>query len=215
MQLVRFMEISAVQVHWQRWNHIGPRQITPAFLETLHHAFNTLWAECPQGRARAILSHGAYVAKGGRHGKGSAFDLTGIMWDGQPPFICGDTYEADDWGRYLAIESAMRRHVPQVLGWDETSGRHRHHWHLDDRPVMGFQPHSHVDVCYAQRCLNFAYNAALVVDGDYGPRTKDAEAEAFFGMCGTVSDCGFEDLGGWHAFLADVAKRAWRERGCG
>lgn len=205
MGLIRFIEVAGVQVHWQQWGQIGSRRIEPGFLASLGCALDTLWTECPWGVPDAILSHGAYVAKGGWHGKGEAFDLTGIRWPGQPLFVCGDTRVNGDWLRYIGIEAVLRRFIPQVLGWHELSGRHRHHWHLDARPVSGFQAHSHVDVTFAQDALNRVWGEALAVDGDYGPKTRAAEARASERLF--IQE--FSDEDSWEEFLALTSAKAF------
>lgn len=203
--MVRFMEIAGSQVNWQRWGTIGSRMCDPDFLQVLNCAFETLWVECPWGRARTILSHGAYVKKPGWHGTGQAIDITGILWKGQPAFECGKTEERGDWMRYVAIEATLRRFIPQVLGWGEKSLRHRHHWHADARPVGGFQAGSHVDVTFAQQSLNVAWLEDLAMDGKYGPKTQAAEARAM----DIIGGDGFFDDTAWVEFLKLTARNCY------
>ena len=205
MDLVRFSEIAGVPVHWQRWDNIGLRNIDPGFLAELSCALDSLWRVCPWGNAEAILSHGAYVNKPGWHGRGKALDLTGIRWPGQVPFVCGHTADNDDWLRYIGIEATLRRFIPQVLGWHEKSGRHRHHWHLDARPVQGFQVTSHVDVCFAQDAITKVWGEYLQVDGLWGRKSRSA-------MARLMRDTGIEDFStesGWEDFLQRTAMRSF------
>jgi hypothetical protein len=204
MELVRFSEIAGVPVHWQRWGNTGSRLIDPGFLACISCALDELWRICPWGKAEAILSHGAFVDKPGWHGIGKGFDLTGIRWPNGMEFVCGLTNMTDDWNRYLGIEATLRRFIPQVLGWHEKSGRHRHHWHLDARPVAGFQPRSHVDVTFAQDAMNRIWGEVLAVDGAWGPKSRASESDIMYAIGGD----GFSNDQDWDLFLRITARMA-------
>jgi len=201
MSVVGFSQLAGVDIRWGTWDRAGAREIDPNFKSVLDYALQALWDTCPWGKAKLILSQGARVDKPGRHRGGTAFDLTGISWADQPIFVCRLTESADDWARYLAIEATLRRHVPQVLNWWEPRGRHRDHWHLDDRPVSGFQPGSHSDVSFTQAAMAHLWGRPVSIDGRWGPET----AAAATGCMGELGGGDIADRSAWDAFLESTA----------
>lgn len=177
-EMIRIMDLAGVSVRWGTWDKIGSRKIRKDFKDVLEAALFKLWDMCPWGPPQRILSGGAYVDKGGRHGRGTAFDLSGLMWPDRPVFSCIKTASHDDWGRYLAIEAGLRKGVPQVLNWWAPDRKHKDHWHLDDRPVQGFQANSFSDVAFLQASLTHLWGYELVIDGDFGPKTQHAAGAA-------------------------------------
>lgn len=201
--MIWFDSLAGVPVHWGQWGSTGRRKLHRCFHAALESAMRDLWARCPWGAPDAILSGGAWVDKPGRHRLGTAFDLSGIRWSGQPVFECRLTAGCRDWKRYLAIESVLRRHLPQVLNWWQPDKRHKDHWHVDDRPVAGFQSDSHADVSFVQACLFHLWGYGDVeIDGRYGPVTHEAVMRGLSEVAPSLSP---GDSSSWDVFLRSAA----------
>lgn len=150
------MDACMAEVYWLTFGHLGPLQ--------------------------AITSGGAYVNKGGFHGKGRAYDLGGLHWP-QQKLVLIKTAEARrkgedlDWGLYLAVEAIIRRHFGTVLGILHNRA-HWNHWHIDPGTKVGFWAKgfgSTTRVTFLQAALKDIWGLYQAkIDGDFGPKSKAA-----------------------------------------
>ena len=203
-----FNTIGLVPTHYARlpvatYGTIGRQRnfrCTNAFYLKLEACFSELWRVCPQGRAQAIVSAGAYVNKPGYHGMGRAFDLDAIFWPGKT-FI---TNRFEDYPSfYLGVEAILRKHFGTVLAYNYNRA-HRDHFHIDDGGSVGFRTaRSHTlfmqGVCHHM----LGIGSPSDIDGDYGPITRAALDEACteFGVSTPLS------AANWTQFLDAAARR--------
>lgn len=177
-----------VPVHYDRLpeSGLGTRGVprtwycTKDFENKMDNCFVELWEKCPLGRADIICTAGAWVDKGGMHGRGQAFDLDAIFWGDR--LVLAKNYPNDKVA-YLGIESVLRRHFGTVLNY-KYDRAHEDHWHFDDGASVGFRTKRSV-VLYLQMTLNevFKVSPRLEVDGGYGNKTRDGVRQA-------LKDCG-------------------------
>lgn len=181
--LVTFDRLCGVPVAWGRWGRTGRRKLHVDFHPAVEAALDELFAVCPWGEPREILSGGAYVPRepvpGDRHATGHAFDLSGIDWSPRGPLLhLGSRAKRGAQSRrwLLACEAILRRTIPQVLGpWYDRA--HVSHWHLDDRPgALGLQVLSGADVRFLQAALQHVHHRPVAIDSIYGPATDAALA---------------------------------------
>ena len=173
-----FRELAGVPVHYDRAPNAGygTRGIpytfhcTEPFEETLHAAFEELWAVCPLGPAEVITSAGAYVDKSGLHGVGRAFDIDGIFWADRT-FITNQYPSGPSF--YLAVESVLRKHLGTVLNY-KFDAAHQDHFHVSGRGEPGFVPGHESRVLYWQMALTHLFGRPVTVDGLTGPETNGA-----------------------------------------
>ena len=134
--------------------------------------------------AHSILCGGTYPGRGtGAHAIGEAIDLDGIVINIPEPYVMtyGESEYADS--KMLQplktlIACACRRVFPLVLG-DYYNKEHWDHLHValsyssGNRPSMEFT-HRQSDVKLLQTTLNARRAVRLVVDGLFGPKTREA-----------------------------------------
>jgi hypothetical protein len=207
-----FNTINTVPTHYARqpvaaYGTIGVQRTfhcTNAFYNKLETCFTELFRVCLDGRARAIVSAGAYVNKSGYHGMGRAFDLDAIFWSGRT-FITNQfaTYPSF----YLGVEAVLRKHFGTVLAYNYNRA-HRDHFHIDDGGGVGFRRVRSVTlfaqgVCYYMLGMRFRGN----VDGDYGSATRTAldSACAELGVPTPLTT-----LSNWNQFLDAAARLGLR-----
>lgn len=173
-----FEKLAGVPVHYGRAPNAGygTRGIpytfhcTEPFEAKLQAFFEELWAVCPLEEAEVVTSAGAYVDKGGMHGKGRAFDIDGIFWT-EKTFITNQ-YPSDR-RFYLAVESVLRKHFGTVLNY-KFNAAHQDHFHISDRGDPGFVASHESRVKYWQMALTHLFDHPVTVDGLVGPETNRA-----------------------------------------
>lgn len=123
------------------------------------------------------LGHaGAYVCKNGCHGRGRAFDLNRVRWNGYTVDIYGGDHASGTRSvrrRYLAVDATCRRYFKYTLdGWYNSA--HANHIHFDDHTQTVLSKSSRSDTVFVQAVCNNFNGAGLVIDGDWGPLTQGA-----------------------------------------
>ena len=185
------------------------RKCGRAFFATLEDAFLDLWARCPWGRASRIVHMGAYVdrpdpAGTDRHAQGRAIDIHEIEWPG-PVIVSardGSAALSDNrrLPRYLAVTAVLEMHIGCVLNYWQPDGKHRSHWHLDDHREPGWSPQWKPSVRFLQAALRYIWGAeGLVIDGDFGPKTRAALGDTDLGAS---AQC-------WPEFLEETSRRGF------
>lgn len=186
----------------------GPRKqrLESGFHAALTAALEELWSIHPWGRARYIVSAGAMVTQSERRGptdphvRGIAYDIDSIWWKRDIGLVALDA--PHHWRHYLAIQCILARHCGITLGYDYNKA-HRDHWHVDSTRPVGFHPSSRMCVVLLQRCLNEIWGRSLIIDGKWGPLTRDGWRGTIGGgdlRVGTIE----ED---WRNWLLATAKR--------
>ena len=203
-----FDALAGVPVHYDRAPDAGygTRGIpytfhcTESFEDTLHAAFEELWAVCPLGPAEVITSAGAYVDKGGMHGAGRAFDIDGIFW-ADKAFITNQY--PNDRAFYLAVESVLRKHIGTVLNY-KFDAAHQDHFHVSGRGEPGFVAAHESRVTYWQMALTHLFGQPVTVDGRTGPETNGASRAVLRALGIAEGDEGATEEG-----LYRVLDRVW------
>jgi hypothetical protein len=119
---------------------------------------------------------GAYVCKPGCHGRGRAFDINRVQWNGVAVDMYGGDHSSSDRRvrrRYLAVDACCRKHFKYTLdGWYNAD--HRNHIHVDTHTTPVLSKSSVADTVFVQAvCNNFNF-AGLTIDGSWGTATQDA-----------------------------------------
>ncbi len=181
------------------------RKINPGFLALFSACIREIsWMTFPyMGELWAMVSGGAYVPKAGWHGKGEAYDLGGLHWRtyvGHMPqrlslIDLARQYHKkknnveldylDNYLLYLAIEAVIRKHFGTVLGIHHNR-QHWNHWHIDPGTKVGYWDKgfgSNTRITFVQAVLR-ATGFPIKIDGDAGPKTKDAikAARVYYGL---------------------------------
>lgn len=182
----------------------GP--VTPDFFAALE-AWMIRLCKLPWGKPELLVTggiRGAGTDPNNRHTQGRAIDIDAIYWPGKPPLV---TLQAEKTPRvYLAVEATLRRHFGTVLDFWYNDA-HKDHWHVDDgHPVAGWKP-TRAHVVFLQAALNYVWDTqpALVVDGNFGPKTEAAAKAVEVTLPSSPSDMS----GGWVPFLEETASRGF------
>lgn len=162
-----------------RWGDLGVNEqfspyVLPQFGTRLDRAFHDLWPFVTQ--PNGIVSAGAYVDKPGEHGDAEAFDLDGLVWSdpGKYWLWVATSYETPVERRYYCgLMCHFMLYFGNVLGW-EYNAAHHDHIHLDNAVSPGFRASSHAIVTTIQATLKYCWGIEVLVDGDWGPKTKTA-----------------------------------------
>lgn len=133
-----------------------------------------------------IGSAGAYTAKDGCHGKGRAFDLEYLKWNGRALNIYSGGNGGYPWQLsatrttrrlYLAVDASARRYFKWTLdGWygNNVGDNHVFHIHMEDHAAPVLNKSSTSDAGFVQAVCNNFNGASIPIDGDWGPLTTDA-----------------------------------------
>ncbi|SHH61544.1 extensin family protein [Ferrimonas marina] len=210
MSLVRFNALAGIPLHYDRYLPPSPHvygtrgkqlffKAAPRMLGALEACFEQLSSECPMGRPQVITTAGAWVSKGGSHGKGIGFDLDGLHWEGNQ-WIATSYPQSPSF--YLGIESVLRQHFGTVLGFNYDR-RHEDHFHIDLGTAVGFNRYSKSRTEYVQACLLHLHGYQIDIDGRYGPDTTATVKEALADL--QISG-GLSSKENWHQFLRTNAK---------
>lgn len=141
-----------------------------------------------------ILSAGMYVNKAKQHGKGRAVDIDGFVHSNGTRLMAHAAEK--NWAAYLGYEGILRQIFGQVLNHDYNVAHHDH-WHCDLANTLGFRRSSKAQAVFVQRSLNVFWQTDLIVDGDYGPKSRQAYLEA---MKAEINPS-------WPRFLDTVARK--------
>ena len=181
--MISIDQINKIPLHYARtdehpYGTIGYRSsfyVEKDLNKTLKSCFRELFKACPLGTPKAITTAGIQVNKPGQHGPGRAFDLDAIFWEDYT-FVTNNFRQ--DPILYLGIESYLRKHFGVVLNYFYNNS-HKDHWHMDKSAALTFDKTSRSKVLYVQLTLNYIYNIPVFIDGEWGPQTAGAVAEAF------------------------------------
>jgi hypothetical protein len=202
-----FTTVGGVPTHYARspvadYGTIGEARTfhsTLAFHQALDACFQELWQVSPHGRALAVVSAGAHVAKAGKHGLGRAFDIDSIHWHGK--ILVTREYPSNK-KYYLGVEAVLRKHFGVVLDYHYNAA-HRDHFHIDDGATVGFSKAKSTTLFMQAACQEvFGKTFKGGIDGGFGSGTQGALDE----VC---EDLGIAtpltDLANWNSFLDAVA----------
>lgn len=119
---------------------------------------------------------GAYVCKDGCHGKGRAFDMNYLQWNGYTLNIYGGAHASGTLSvrrRYLAVDAEVRYYMKYTLdGWYNSA--HANHIHMDNHTAVVLSKSSSSDVKFVQAVCNNFNSAGLSIDGVWGTNTQNA-----------------------------------------
>lgn len=130
-----------------------------------------------------------------------AFDLDALRFESGQIWVADSFPHAPH--QYLSIEAVIRQHFGTVLGYGYNAA-HRDHIHFDNGEPPGFHRLAKSRVMFLQRALNLVFDESLLIDGVYGPHTRQVETR-------TRKSLGLGPLtarANWFAFLATVADLA-------
>lgn len=205
-----FRTLAGVPVHYARepLAAYGTRGVpyrfhcTPAFEARLQAMFADLWRACPLGPAEVLTSAGAYVAKQGHHGLGTAFDLDGVFWSGHT-FVAKNFLQHPQ--LYLAVESIVRKHFGTVLNYFYNAA-HQDHLHVQDDGVPAKLDRSkRSQTNFIQAVARHVFDLPVHVVGSWNSGTQQA-LEAMQAELGVRAD---DTPARFARFLDAVAAKAF------
>jgi hypothetical protein len=158
--------------------------MAPGFRDILVATVKSVRFRAPQafGDLLSITSAGAFVNKPGAHGLGRAFDHDAWTFDTVDIRPLRQDHAAASLARrqrYWALAAIIRSRSAFVLH-GEYNAAHRDHIHQDNvAPTRAFTTGSEAAVKLAQAICKHIYGKTnLVIDGDFGPRSRAAVREA-------------------------------------
>jgi hypothetical protein len=184
--MVRVAALDGVPLFYARAGHPRPQSflIAPAFRDVLVATIKSVRFRAPQafGRLVSITSAGAFVNKPGAHGQGRAFDHDAWTFENVDIRPLRGDHAASSRARrqrYWALAAIIRSRSAFVLH-GEYNAAHQDHIHQDNvAPTRAFTTGSEATVKLAQAiCKHIFGKADLVIDGNFGPRSRAAVREA-------------------------------------
>lgn len=182
MPRINISKIAGVKLYYERlssedkWGDLAENEeqkfyAEVGFIDKLEDTFNSLF-QLVGYRPDGIISAGMYVNKPGAHGTGRAFDLDGIIWN-RYHWTAFDWKFPDKVKAYLAVQAHFMLNFGNVLG-NTFNRAHEDHLHIDDAILPGFRSNSISIVGFTQLALNTFWDANLLIDKEWGPKTRDA-----------------------------------------
>ena len=201
--------ISGVPLYYERGPG-GPARyrfpVARSFVPVLKSTVREVRQRTPPafGKLERISSGGIKVAKEGMHGAGRAVDWDRWVFENlQIAPLAGDHAAGDrrKRQRYWGL-AAICRSISCYTLHGEYDAAHRDHIHHDNMVNVGFST-ARSTVQLTQALCNNMFGANLGIDGQYGPRTRAAVANAVdkLGLQGDISSVAV-----WRAFLRRSAR---------
>lgn len=167
------------------------------------------------------LGHiGAYTCKTGCHGKGRAWDLNYVKWNGYSLNIYGGAHKSSTLSvrrRFLAVDAECRYWFKYTIDGNYDSA-HGNHIHMDNHTAPVLSKSSGSDTVFVQAVCNNFNSAGLTIDGNWGTATQNAWNAINAKFHYSTSKCNpFSDSYHYQAWLYlviahgydDVAAGAW------
>lgn len=178
-----------------------------------------------------VGSAGMYTAKDGCHGKGRAFDLEYVKWNGANLNIYAGGSGPYPWQAsasrttrrlYLAVDASPRKYFKYVLdGWygniaGGSAASHKFHIHMENHSTPVLDRTNISSAAFVQAvCNNFNF-AGLTIDGNWGPLTENAFDDINAAWSYSTTACNpFTNVSNYRDWLNLVIKHGFADQAAG